>query len=62
LDQPLSSDGIAEIYAGVIAGLVADERTALVPTLETSVLMSTPEERTRVAAETLRFALGLART
>jgi LPPG:FO 2-phospho-L-lactate transferase len=57
--QPLSSDGIAAIYAGVIDGLVADERTASVPVLETSVLMDTPEARTRLAVDTLRFAEAL---
>jgi LPPG:FO 2-phospho-L-lactate transferase len=61
LDQPLSSDGIADIYSDVIDGLVADQRSALIPTLETNVLMSGPEDRARVARETLRFALGLSR-
>jgi LPPG:FO 2-phospho-L-lactate transferase len=58
--RPLSSDGIAATYDGVIDGLVADERTPAVPVLETNVLMSTPDERRRLAEETLRFALGLA--
>jgi LPPG:FO 2-phospho-L-lactate transferase len=62
LGQPLSSDGIAGIYEDMIDGLVADERSALVPTLETDVLMSSSEARARVAGETLRFALGLTRT
>jgi LPPG:FO 2-phospho-L-lactate transferase len=57
--EPLTSDGIAHMYAGVIDGLVADERTGLVPVLETNVLMDTPVARARVAEETLRFALGL---
>ena len=57
--QPLTSDGIAASYAGVIEGLVADERTDAVAVLETNVLMSTREERRRVAEETLAFALGL---
>jgi LPPG:FO 2-phospho-L-lactate transferase len=61
LDQPLSSDGIADIYSDVIDGLVADQRSALIATLETNVLMSGPEDRARVARETLRFALGLSR-
>lgn len=58
--QPLSSDGIAATYAGVIDGLVADEATTAVPVLETDVLMATPEARRRVAQTTLDFALGLA--
>jgi LPPG:FO 2-phospho-L-lactate transferase len=57
--QPLSSEGIAATYAGVIDGLVADEPTAGVPVLETDVLMSTPADRRRLADETLNFALGL---
>jgi LPPG:FO 2-phospho-L-lactate transferase len=57
--QPLSSDGIASLYAGVIDGLVADERTGLVPVLETDVLMGDAAARIRVASETLRFALAL---
>jgi LPPG:FO 2-phospho-L-lactate transferase len=57
--QPLSSDGIASVYAGLIGGLVTDEPTALVPSLETDVVMGTPPERRRVAEQTLAFALTL---
>jgi LPPG:FO 2-phospho-L-lactate transferase len=60
LGQPLDSAGIATTYAPLIDGLVADEPTALVPVLETDVLLDTPEARARVAEETLRFALDLA--
>lgn len=59
--QPLSSDGIATLYQGVLDGLVADEATDLVPVLRTDVLMAGAEARERVAEETLKFALGLAR-
>jgi LPPG:FO 2-phospho-L-lactate transferase len=59
--QDLSSAGIATLYQGVLDGLVADEATELVPVLRTAVLMDTPEARARVAAETLKFALELAR-
>lgn len=55
----LSSAGIAEAYAGLIEGLIADERTDALPTLETEVLMDTPERRSRLADETLHFALAL---
>jgi LPPG:FO 2-phospho-L-lactate transferase len=58
----LSSDGIAAAYAGIIDGLVADERTDLVPLLQTDVLMDDPTSRRRVADETLRFALALSST
>jgi len=56
---PLSSDGIAMHYEGMIDGLVADTRTEHVPVLETDVLMDDPDARRRVADEALRFALAL---
>jgi LPPG:FO 2-phospho-L-lactate transferase len=55
----LSSAGIADAYAGLIDGLIADERTGALPTLETEVLIDTPERRSRLAEETLHFALAL---
>jgi LPPG:FO 2-phospho-L-lactate transferase len=58
--QPLSSDGIAGHYAGVLDGLVADERAGAVPTLETDVLMPDAPGRQRLAGETLRFVDSLA--
>jgi LPPG:FO 2-phospho-L-lactate transferase len=57
--RPLSSDGVATCYEGVIDGLVADTRAQLVPVLQTDVLMDTPAARRRVAEDTLRFALAL---
>jgi LPPG:FO 2-phospho-L-lactate transferase len=57
--QPLTSTGIADLYEGLIDGLVADQRTAAVPVLETNVLMEGPDGRARLAGEALRFALGL---
>jgi LPPG:FO 2-phospho-L-lactate transferase len=57
--QPLSADGIASVYDGVIDGLVADDRTELVPLLQDDVLLNTPAERVRVAEATLQFALEL---
>jgi LPPG:FO 2-phospho-L-lactate transferase len=58
--QPLDAGGIAVGYAGLIDGLVADERTDEVPVLQTDVLLDTPEARRRVADETLAFADALA--
>ena len=58
--QPLSSQGIAALYAGVIDGLVADDPADSVPVHLTDVLMDTPAARVRVAEETLRFAGELA--
>jgi LPPG:FO 2-phospho-L-lactate transferase len=58
-DLPVSGDGVAAYYDGLIDGLVADERTGPTPVLETDVLMATPGARRRVAEETLKFALAL---
>ena len=57
--HPLSSDGIAAVYDGLIDGLVADERTEAVPTLQIDVSLGTPKERRTVAEQTLRFAQAL---
>jgi LPPG:FO 2-phospho-L-lactate transferase len=51
--------GVAAVYAGVIDGLLADERTDRLPVLETDVLMADAEGRRRVAEEALRFAHAL---
>jgi LPPG:FO 2-phospho-L-lactate transferase len=51
--------GVADVYAWVIDGLVADERTDRVPLLQTSVLLATPAQRRGVARETLQFAAAL---
>ena len=56
---PLSADGIAAYYDGIIDGLVSDRRTERVPVLETDVLMASADARRRVAKEALGFALAL---
>jgi LPPG:FO 2-phospho-L-lactate transferase len=56
---PLSADGIAAYYEGIIDGLVSDRRTDRVPVLETDVLMASAGARQRVAEEALSFALAL---
>jgi LPPG:FO 2-phospho-L-lactate transferase len=58
--HPLDADGIAAHYAGVIDGLVSDERTAATVTLETDVEMADAAGRRRLARATLDFAAGLA--
>ena len=55
----LDSDGVAAQYAGLLDGLVADQRADGLPTLETDVEMSDAASRRRVAAETLAFAAAL---
>jgi LPPG:FO 2-phospho-L-lactate transferase len=57
--QPLSSDGIAAYYDGLLDGLVADERTDALPTLQTDVAMPDAAGRRRVAQEALDFAMAL---
>jgi len=57
--HPLSSEGIAATYAGLLDGLIADERAEGLPTLETDVEMADAGARRRVARETLAFADGL---
>ncbi len=58
--RSLDSDGIAAHYAGLIDGLVADQRAEHVPTLETDVGLNDPVARRRVAREVLEFAAALA--
>jgi LPPG:FO 2-phospho-L-lactate transferase len=53
------SDGIADHYAGLIDGLVADARADELPTLETDVALGDPEARRRVARAVLDFAAAL---
>jgi len=57
--HPLSADGIVAHYAGLIDGLVSDERASGVPTLETDVEMGDATARRRVALDTLVFAAAL---
>jgi LPPG:FO 2-phospho-L-lactate transferase len=58
--RSLDSDGIAAHYAGLIDGLVADQRAEHVPTLETEVSLHDPAARRRVAHDVLEFAAALA--
>ena len=58
--HPLSSEGIAAHYAGLIDGLVADERAESVPTLVTDVELGDQDARLRVAREVLAFSSALA--
>jgi len=58
--QPLSSDGIATLYEGVIDGLLADAPTDKVAFRHADVLMADADGRRRVAEESLHFAQTLA--
>jgi LPPG:FO 2-phospho-L-lactate transferase len=53
--HPLTSEGIAAHYAGLLDGLVADEPAESVPTLVTDVEMSDHDARRRLAREVMRF-------
>jgi LPPG:FO 2-phospho-L-lactate transferase len=57
--HPLSSEGIAAHYDGLLDGLVADDRAESLPTLVTDVEMADDAARRRVARETLAFATAL---
>lgn len=60
--QPLSSTGIANLYGGLIDGLVADQPTDVLPVRQADVLMDDPAARARVASDALEFALQLGPT
>jgi LPPG:FO 2-phospho-L-lactate transferase len=51
--------GVAELYRGVIDGLIADEPVEGLPVLQTDVRMDGPDGRARLARETLAFAAAL---
>ena len=57
--HPCTADGIAAAYDGLLDGIVADDRPETLPGLQTDVDLSTPEDRRRVARETLEFASAL---
>jgi LPPG:FO 2-phospho-L-lactate transferase len=54
--HPLSSDGIAAHYEGLIDGLIADEPATTIPTQVIDVEMSDADNRRRVAEAVLAFA------
>ena len=57
----LDADGVAQAYAGLLDGVVADEASAGgLPVLQMDTLMADAAGRRRVAEETLRFAESLA--
>jgi LPPG:FO 2-phospho-L-lactate transferase len=59
--RSLDAAGVADAYAGVLDGMVCDERADLpVPALVTDTLLAEPEQRERLAREALDFALALA--
>jgi len=57
--QP-DADGVADFYGDLLDGIVADENVARLPTLQIDTRMDDPPGRTRVARQTLEFALALA--
>jgi LPPG:FO 2-phospho-L-lactate transferase len=58
--HPATTAAIADCYAGLVDGLIADEAVDGLPVLRTDTLLADPESRRRVAAEALTFAEGLA--
>ena len=59
LGQPLSADGVAAAFDGLLDGMVADEAVDGLPHLVTDTLLTDAAARRRVAEETLRFAESL---
>jgi LPPG:FO 2-phospho-L-lactate transferase len=57
-----SATGIAQAYEGLIDGVVADERTGVVPSLTTDVLMNSAKRRRELAETVLEFAGSLKNT
>jgi LPPG:FO 2-phospho-L-lactate transferase len=57
--RPLTANGIAAHYDGLLDGLVADEEVEGLPHLVTDTLMADAAGRRRVAEATLRFAESL---
>lgn len=57
---PASAAGIESLYAGLIDGVVSDEPSDNLPTLQTDLLMDGPAGRGRLARETLEFVTALA--
>jgi LPPG:FO 2-phospho-L-lactate transferase len=57
-----SASGIADTYSGLIDGIVADESVTGLPGLVTRTLMSTPDDRARLAREVLDFSALLSPT
>ena len=55
-----SAAGVAEIYDGLIDGIVADELVSDLPSLRTNTLMDGAEARRRVADDVLAFTEALA--
>ena len=56
---PVSGDGIAAIYEGLIDGLVCDDEVEGLPSLRTELLMEGADGRRELAAAALAFATGL---
>lgn len=56
---PVSAQGVAAIYAGLIDGIVCDDPIDELPALRTDLVMDGTDGRRRLAQETLRFAAGL---
>lgn len=56
---PVSAEGTARAYDGLLNGMVADEPFDGLPALETDTRMDDPDARRRLAQDVLRFAEAL---
>jgi LPPG:FO 2-phospho-L-lactate transferase len=57
--HPLTAAGVAAFYAGLLDGIVTDERVDSMPALQIDTLMADADGRRRLAQDTLSFALSL---
>ena len=57
--ESLDAAGVANLYAPLLDGMVADERSAPLPTLEMDTAMDSADRRRHVAEQTLKLAVGL---
>jgi LPPG:FO 2-phospho-L-lactate transferase len=57
--HPVNASGVAEAYAGLLDGIVADEPVNGLPALRIDTRLDDPGSRRRVAEQVLEFAAGL---
>ncbi len=57
--HPVDAGGVAQAYAGLLDGMVADEPVAGLPALQIDTRLDDPGSRRRVAEQVLAFAVGL---
>ena len=64
LGRPVNAEGVASLYEGLLDGMVVDDRDPGpdppgIATIRVPTMMSGPDERRKLAEQTLEFARGL---